>query len=281
MTGEWRPFSARVEGKPWDDTLYEGIPQHLEVPLREWLRGFVPNNEIAVRIMSQLRLPRTPNMAAYADLLTESADYLLDIVDCALRLVKKLKGPGFTSGKVKNLEELLVDSGSAYRVTRSGDGLERRVDPTVTRGFEEAVKTASNNADSGSAAEYLRQAWEEIYGLHPNPPQAYSYAIKAVESAAQSTVQPNHVKATLGTMVPEMRQAAHKFTCVIAAPGGASRSGAEPYAALMEQLWNGQTSRHGSQVAARTETQAEAEAAMHIAILLVYMFTSGAIVRLP
>jgi hypothetical protein len=262
MTGDWRPFSARVEGKPWDDALHEGIPEHLEVPLREWL-------------------PRVPHMAPYTDLVSESADYLLDIIDCALRLVKNLKGPGFTSGKVKDLEELLLDSGSAYRVTRSGDGLERRVDPTATRGFEESVTTASNNANSGSAADYLRQAWEEIYGLHPNPPQAYSYAIKAVESSAQSTVQPNHAKATLGTMVPEMRQAAHKFRCVIAAQGGASRPGAEPYASLMDQLWNGQTSRHGSQVAARTETQEEAEAGVHVAILLVYMFSSGAIVRMP
>jgi hypothetical protein len=281
MTDDWRPFSARVEGKPWDDALHEGIPQHLEVPLREWLRGFVPNNEIATRIMSRLRLARTPQMKPYNDLITESADYFLDIVDCALRLVKELKGSGFTSGKVKDLEELLLDSGSAYRVTLSGDGLERRVDPTVTRGFEESVKTASNSANSGSAAGYLQQAWEEIYGLHPDPPQAYSYAIKAVESAAQSIVQPNHAKATLGTMVPEMRQAAHKFTCVIAAPGGSGRSGAEPYAALMQQLWNGQTSRHGGQVAARAETQEEAEAGVHIAILLVYTFSSGAIVRLP
>jgi hypothetical protein len=214
-------------------------------------------------------------------LITKPAEHLLDIVDCALRLVKRLKGAAFTSGKVKGLEELLLDSGSAYRVTRLGDGLERRVDPTVTRGFEESVRTASNNANSGSAAGYLRQAWEEVYCLHPNPPQAYSYAIKAVESAAQSTVQPNHAKATLGTMVPEMRQAAHRFTCVVPAPDGASRSGAEPYAALMDQLWNGQTSRHGSQVAARTETQEEAEAGVHVAILLVYMFSSGAIVRLP
>jgi hypothetical protein len=50
----------------------------------------------------------------------------------------------------------------------------------------------------------------------------------------------------------------------------------------MDQLWNGQTSRHGSQVAARTETQEEEEkeGAVHVAILLVYMFSSGAIVRL-
>jgi hypothetical protein len=281
MTEAWRPFSARVEGKPWDDALYEGVPQHLEVPLREWLKNFVPNNEIAARIMAQLRIPRSANVKAYADLVSESPDVLLDIVDCALRLVKKQKGTAYTNAKVKELNELFLDSGSAYRVTGSGDALERRVGPTVTKGFEESVKTASDNANSGSAADYLRQAWGEAYGLHPNPAQAYSYAIKAVESSAQSIVQPNHAKATLGTMIPEMRQAAHKFSCVIAAAGGASRSGAEPYAALMEQLWNGQTSRHGSQVTARTETQEEAEAAVHVAILLVFMFSSDAIVRLP
>lgn len=230
--------------------------------------------------MTQLRIPGRSGAAPFLTLVGQDPSRLLDIVDCMLRTLSMSRPPNF-AGNVDKLEELLLDSGSAYQVAPSKDGLERRVDPTVTNGFIKSTQTASSNASSGSAADHLQKAWKATYGLHPDPSQAYSEAIKAVESAAQSIVQPNHPKATLGTMIPEMRQAAHKITSVISAQGGVGKSGAEPFADLMDQLWKGQTSRHGGQVATRTETQEEAEAAVHVAILLVYMFTSGAIVRQP
>jgi hypothetical protein len=45
----------------------------------------------------------------------------------------------------------------------------------------------------------------------------------------------------------------------------------------LDQLWRGQRSRHGGGPAARDQTQAEAEAAVHLAVLAVQWFSSGAI----
>lgn len=242
--------------------MYEGVPEHLETPLRTWIAESIPNYRAAVRVLTQLRIPSKSARPASQELVGQPTSLLLDIVDCML----KTSTPALDS-KIDDLDELLLDSGSAYRVAQYRDGLERRVDPTITSGFKETIQTASANARSGSAADHLRKAWKAAYGLHPDPPQAYPFAIKAVESVAQSIVQTNHAKATLGTMIPEMRQAAHKFTSVIAASGGVSKSGAEPFADLMDQLWKGQTSRHGGQAATRNEAQKEAEAGVHVAVL--------------
>ncbi|MFD8483612.1 hypothetical protein [Kitasatospora sp. NPDC059673] len=46
---------------------------------------------------------------------------------------------------------------------------------------------------------------------------------------------------------------------------------------MMQQLWDGQTSRYGKRRTTRKETQAEAVAAVHLAAVLVQYFSSGAI----
>ena len=50
---------------------------------------------------------------------------------------------------------------------------------------------------------------------------------------------------------------------------------------MMELLWTGQTSRHGAQTVARRETQQETAMAVHLAVLLVHWFTTGAVRRKP
>ncbi|MFI6986560.1 hypothetical protein ACIBSV_49580 [Embleya sp. NPDC050154] len=51
--------------------------------------------------------------------------------------------------------------------------------------------------------------------------------------------------------------------------------------AMMQLLWDGQTSRHGKQTPTRPETLEEARAAVHAAAILVQWFVSGAFTRLP
>jgi hypothetical protein len=113
--------------------------------------------------------------------------------------------------------------------------------------------------------------------LHPDPSKAYAEAIKAVEAAAHALVEPNNGKATLGTMIGQLRANVHRFSLVIGKDGGRD---AEPLIGCMSVLWEGQTSRHGSSVATRVETLDEATAAVHLAVMLVLWFTSGAVRRL-
>jgi hypothetical protein len=52
-----RRFSQRLAKKQPDDVLYDGVPAHLELPLRRWLYGDLAANRQAQRIAVHLRMP--------------------------------------------------------------------------------------------------------------------------------------------------------------------------------------------------------------------------------
>ncbi|MGA5498745.1 hypothetical protein ACPCSP_30800 [Streptomyces cinereoruber] len=140
------------------------------------------------------------------------------------------------------------------------------------------IADAATGPAAGSAADHLATAWQAAYGRSPDPVRAYSESIKAVESAAHAVIQPNHPKATLGTMLGELKGARHKFTFAIPAGSGDPIAPAE---SLMRVLWDGQTSRHGGQTPTSPETLEAARASVHLAATLVQWFASGAVTRLP
>ncbi|MFE1453040.1 hypothetical protein [Streptomyces olivaceoviridis] len=87
-----------------------------------------------------------------------------------------------------------------------------------------------------------------------------------MECAAHAVIQPTNVKATLGTMLGEIRNARHKFSAAIPSPAGDPIAPAE---AMMRALWEGQTSRHGAQTATAPEPLDAARAGVHLAVALV------------
>ena len=118
-----------------------------------------------------------------------------------------------------------------------------------------------------------------LYGVTPNPPSAFSAAIKAVESAAHSIIEPNNAKATLGTMIGQLRNAPGRYRLVL--PGSDANGDVAVLRDMMSLIWTSQTSRHGAQTNMRDETLEETEMAVQLAVVLVHWFTTGAIRRKP
>ncbi|MDN3296443.1 hypothetical protein QWM81_20765 [Streptomyces ficellus] len=201
---------------------------------------------------------------------------LLDAVDAILGWDDEIDEIGGDEGG--DLARLLDYAGSAYRVNDAGNGLEVRISRPVRDAVSRTVADAAGRSATGSASDHLALAWQAAYGMHPDPVRAYSEAIKAVECAAHAVVQPNHAKATLGTMLGELSGGARvKFTTALATPAG--KDPILPVEAMMRALWDGQTSRHGKQTATVPETLEASRAAIHIAATLVQWFASGAIAR--
>ncbi|RSS57657.1 hypothetical protein EF909_16050 [Streptomyces sp. WAC01280] len=138
---------------------------------------------------------------------------------------------------------------------------------------------AATAPSAGSAADHLATAWQAAYGRNPDPERSYSEAIKAVEAAAHAVIQPNNAKATLGTMLGEIRNARHKFSTAIPVPAAGDPIAAAE--AMMRALWEGQTSRHGGQNGTVPETLEAARAGVHLAAALVQWFVSGVVARTP
>ncbi|MFW3464433.1 hypothetical protein ACN24K_30675 [Streptomyces microflavus] len=284
MTTRPRPrFSVRagLTDAPEDDGPFEDVPGHLCVPLQQWVEDQLTHqghsqNDKARPICLRLRI--APGYDRY-----KQVDYVVPLVETfGLRLLdvvdEVLHAKTAADWAIRQLGEILDQAGSAYRVNEAADGLEERVAPAVREAVRQTTADAAAQSSAGSAADHLAAAWQAAYGRSPDPVRAYSEAIKAVECAAHSVVQPNNAKATLGSMLGEIKNARHKFTAAIVVPAGDPIAPAE---SMMRALWEGQTSRHGAQTATVPETLEAARAGVHLAAALVQWFVSGAVVRTP
>ncbi len=286
------------------DSLAEGVPSHLEAPLRRWIFSILHDDEDnAERIALDLRVTvKTGNVYSPARFLALgiSRDQLIDVVNSMLRLsaapsAEQRFNPGSGYGRrsylmtagsgrreveIAALQDMLTLAGSAYRVNSARSGLERRVEPTVQQAAAQALAT-SRSQQSGSASQHLETAWQCAYGQNPDPSKAYSEAIKAVESASQALIEPNNSRATLGTMLKVIGNSPQRFTTVIPAAANSGTTDIGLVVDMMRRLWQGQTSRHGSQTPTQMETQQQAEMAVHLAAALVQLFAAGLVRRMP
>ncbi|MFE2522514.1 hypothetical protein [Streptomyces mirabilis] len=275
-----RRFSVRLGiSNTTDDALHEGVPDHLLRPLQQWVYKMAVGAEGYIGEIMCLRLrisvPEKTNAAWH---LSQQKDMnLLDAVDEILAFFAEMDARD--QSEAMALGFLLDFAGSAYRVADDNGGLEIRVSPGVRDAIRQAVNDSASITSAGSAADHLTASWQAAYGLHPDPIRAYSEAIKAVECAAHSVIQPNHARATLGTMLGEIGNARSKFRTAISTPTGGDPIA--PVESMMRALWDGQTSRHGKQTATVPETLEAARAGVHLAATLVQWFASGTVIRTP
>lgn len=300
---DWRPLSQR-ETPHSEATLFEGVPDHLHAPLRDWIMRYLTltqrsgNVSLARRVALRLRIPIKLTALAVStskELLDEADAHgqLLDVADAALHLddalrwevdvvgqepspeaevadwVPPLKWPERSSYAIEaeRLDQLLADAGSAYRVSWRRRCLVRRVDPTVHAAAESAM------VDDTEAGGHLRAAWNAIYGLHPDPAKGYDEAVRAVEAAAIPVVLPGRPLETLGKVRAHLEDASSRWELAIE---GKNRGAIGPLVAMIRLLWEGHA-RHAGTPSARPQRLDEATMAVHLAATLVHWFTSGAV----
>lgn len=281
-----RPFQTledRLTGRPAGHTLlHSEVTDWLDTPLREWLMD-VLTNEVARRVALRLRMARPLTASYFSTLVTAAQEDLLKIVDATLQLHPGWdETPEFVwgitapltpfQGQLLDLDQILTDANSGYRVDGSTRCLVRRVKETVQQAADATLKTVP-----ATAADHLQKAWVAAYGLDPEPDKVFNEAIRAVEEVACPLVEPRKAaagKATLGTVIGELRNSGHRWELALPGTDGQPRS-VESLVGQMETLWQAQRSRHGGGTNSRRQTQEEAEAAVHLAVLLVQWLTSG------
>jgi hypothetical protein len=279
---EYVPSGVR-EGAIDPGVLIEGVPSYMRQSLTDWigdalrdLRGSPYMGQPPEWVLSEERLKAVERHCRvtldwthekYSAL--SSLQHLADLEASHQTFIWAIDyacGNG-QGASPEDLETILRDGGSAWRVSEVGvPHLERRVPEGVVVGATEVI------AKSGEAGKLLAQAWGDMYGVKPDPSEAYRHAIRATEAAAVATVSPKHLKATLGTMIGDMRSTPNKWT--VTTEGDHSL---ESIIAMMETMWTGQTDRHGIAGGEKSLIPGSAEVAVHLAVALVGLFAGGSI----
>lgn len=250
----YQSFSERTGRREPRKSLHEGVPDHLAYQVHDWLASALTRGgeRIATSIAARLEVPLRSSSYTAADQLYSACrtdEWLcLDVIDMTLR--GKL-------GPSDPLDKFLVLGGSAYIAT--ADGLELRV------GDEERAAFSAASALHDEISEELKTAWSHIYGLHPDPSDAWDHAIKAVEALLAPVIVPDNEKATLGSIVHAMEAKPQKWTLSLDSSGSSSDVGA--VAALLRLMWPNPDRHQGNNP--RKPRQDEAERVVQIAVLIV------------
>ena len=283
-----RPFQSlgdRLAGLPLDQALHDGVPEWLDQPLRDWLdssfaiEGKAGAEPLARRVLMRLRWAKQFQSQAYVSRLRlASGMELLGVIDAVLQLHPGWDLPGlsydrYIQPQLSTLDRTLTDAASLYRIDYDRRCLVQRVDATV----QAAVDTAVTGA-TATVAEYLRIAWVSAYGLHPDPDKAYDQAILAIEEQTCPLVSPRNSKATLGTVIRDLRNQGGQWELSIGDTGTGQPAAIDALIDMLALLWKGQ-SRHAGSQNSRQQTQAEAEAAVHMSAALTQWLTSGVLRR--
>ncbi|WP_406350893.1 hypothetical protein OHB56_40855 [Streptomyces sp. NBC_01635] len=287
MTHTWRRLTDRLAGKTEPEPLWaDGVPDHLDVPIREWLYEVLRTYDMATPVAVRLKLPSRilKGRDPYAELavLDDRMNPMLrlEVIDATLSCLQQaLQGADWqdrqtVASYALQLDGILREGDSAFTVSEDCSRLERRMDETVHATFDKAVEAGVSKAQT--AADHLRAAFSEAYGIKPDPSAAYSRAIKAVEAVANPLFLPNEAEPTLGKVRSHLDQGRHKYEMAIADRKGAP-AGIDAVVAMISLLWHGQRDRHEGGPTSAPVPQEAAETAVHTAAVLVHWISSGSI----
>lgn len=271
------------------DTLYDFVPAWLQPSLWAWVEsllqgygrsGYLVTDEDKLHMIERRLRIEFVWMQGAGNVLDQlkfmmrndkAGKFGLDIVDL---LLADMPVTSYRD-KHRELDQSLKEAGSAWTVSARGGvpGLVRRVDQTV----EAAAAYVMD--ESGRPGDLLAKAWRHVYGRSPDPSGGYRDAVRAVEAAAQPIVSPNNSRATLGTMIADLKRSPDHWSLSLVTPIGFDKM--DGLVKMLELLWKAQLDRHGTadETIPLNVSPAEAETALHLAVTLVHWFTKRAVTR--
>lgn len=280
-------------GEP--DGPVEGIPSWAKPSLLRWLMPFLhgrgsqakQENDYLLQLQRSLRIDLDwrwyeKAVESFLRLLDEDDVLFLRVLDFSLEnLLLGHYGAQAGHKAAYELDTILRQAGSVWSVASvSGQTAHYELRRRISSEAAHALTRARDEV--GSHGEHLSRAWAAAFSRDPNPSEAYAESVKAVEAAAIPVVTPNDQKATLGRIIGELRRNPAAWRTVYAEGSSLSTATLTPVEtiiAVLDLLWKNQVDRHGSPAPRKSITPSQAENAVHLALVLVRLFSTGALRR--
>lgn len=277
----WTPLGASEEELETFLQLREGLPDYMTESVIGWIRARKSNErdylswdfliDFQTASKTPLGVPDSTmsgfkQMAAFLRNLPPQT--MANLLDFILSTIPVKGYASWTNG----LETILAKGGSSWAVGIRGgrNGLVARMPSSVV----DVVASVTSASDRAGAK--LSQAWDKAYGPDAQPTDAYVAAVRAVEILICPLVSPKSDRATLGTVIRDLRNQSGSWTFAMKHGDGTDTS--TEVVAVLQLLWKGQNDRHGSGDYADVTIE-EAQAAVLLASTVVGWLAKGMLRR--
>ena len=265
MSSENRPFTPLLARHGMDERDYSvrsrDVERHLKDRLWDWCRSYIVRksgkysyvlNSHGHRMCVALRLAERSD-SDLKEFTSRNPNELLNMADW---LLQTDEAHDYEHPRVKHLEQMLDEGGSAWRVAPDGKGLiERTLDAEHA-----AVKLAAQGDDQIAAD--IGTAWNAAWRREdPSAVEAYAAAVNAIEGVLAPIVAPKNTRPTLGTIISDLRDKPEKWDTRFRGV-----ETVEALIAMLDEVWRLQH-RHGG--AGVPNTLDEARDAVFIAVAVV------------
>lgn len=276
----WTPLGASEDELEDFLSLREGLPHYIYESLLGWVQSrtvsggtvdwrFLVDFQTASKQHLGVPTGKSTYFRHLADFLRElPTNTFANLLDYMLSTIP-VSGYG---NVLSALERILSTGGSSWKVgTRGGrNGLVARMPSSVV----DVVAQVTSSSDR--AGNKLAQAWDKAYGPDAQPSDAYVAAVRAVEILICPLVSPRNDRATLGTVIRDLRAQSGSWRFAMKHGDGTDTAG--EVVALLQLLWKAQNDRHGSGTYADV-TLEEAQAAVLLSSTLVGWLSKGMLQR--
>lgn len=208
----WVPLSVR-RNQQSEFSLVDNVPQFMRHGIKGWIQQAINgDNRLVAQMALELRIDELSDNIDnfYADdaviaCIQRSGPWDMYDESLALDVMDWLLGHG--CGHAQSLEHILKYAGHILRVSPDGNRLVERIDPALWDEYEQVTQP------DDQASQYMQEAWSLAFGRNPNVGDAWSKAIKAIETLLKPIVSPSDNKATLGKMISALRQSPDNWEC--------------------------------------------------------------------
>lgn len=283
---DWVPVSIR-NGDREEFSLSDTIPKEInEIIISNVSRieGYIyPNFDL---FFARLRIPLTTNPVipgksdsySFYKYMDSSEEACIDALDFILHCVSEryrnnLHISEDVLGLIYNIENILRYANVNWRINLEENNqlsLMRRVMPDVQERYSRLA-----NSVSELAGEHLKKSWKNAYMHGGNHEEAWVSARKAVECMLTPIVSPNNPRATISSLIRDMKAKPEKWICTI--PASSNKESVEKFISLLRMMPY-EPGHHGQEPTEISEKEAQLQTTLAITICQI-LYDKGLVLK--